>query len=100
LIAQNKEVMGVWYSIDSPDKVTNHPIKGEIEKVERLNGKTQITSNENGNPIKTVLDEPLIEFQFALDQGHILKACDFLEGLEMNSEIESNWKNLGDKAIE
>lgn len=40
VVAQNRLELCIWYSIDRPDKVNTIAIKGEVEGMERGNGKT------------------------------------------------------------
>jgi intraflagellar transport protein 172 len=42
VVAQNRNNLCVWYSIEEPDKVTMHQIKGDIESIERRDGKTEV----------------------------------------------------------
>jgi len=42
VVAQNRNNLCVWYSIDEADKVTMYPIKGDIESIERSEGKTEV----------------------------------------------------------
>jgi len=40
------------------------------------------------------LDEPLIEFGFAIESRDLEKAAAILDPLDMNPETEANWKTL------
>ena len=52
VVAQNRQNLNVWYSIDHPEKVTIYNIKGEVEGIERKNGKTEVlVSDNNGNNV-------------------------------------------------
>jgi intraflagellar transport protein 172 len=57
----------VWYSIDNPDKVTIYNIKGDVEQIERTNNKTEVIVNEVNSQVSYTLDEPMIEFGFAIE---------------------------------
>jgi len=46
------------------------------------------------------LDEPLIEFGFAIESNDLEKAAQILDPLEMNPETEANWKTLSKIALE
>jgi intraflagellar transport protein 172 len=46
VVAQSKGNLCIWYSIDSPTRVTLFPIKGDIEDIERANGKTEVIVDE------------------------------------------------------
>ena len=43
------------------------PIKGEIEDIERVGGKTEVVVDEGVNTVSYTLDEGLIEFGSALE---------------------------------
>jgi len=68
VVAQNRQNLNVWYSIDHPEKVTIYNIKGDVEGIERKNGKTEVlVSDSSGNAISSyTLNEALIDFGFAL----------------------------------
>lgn len=57
----------MWYSIDNPDKVTIYNIKGDVEQIERTNNKTEVIVNEVNSQVSYTLDEPMIEFGFAIE---------------------------------
>ena len=67
-MAQSHGNLCIWYSIDSPERVTMFPIKGEIEDIERSNGKTEVVVDEGVNTVSYTLDEGLIEFGTALEE--------------------------------
>jgi intraflagellar transport protein 172 len=62
VVAQNRQNLNVWYSIDNPEKVTIYNIKGDVESIERKNGKTEVlVSDSSGNAISSYnLNESLI----------------------------------------
>lgn len=41
-MAQNRSNLCVWYNIDCPERVTMVTIKGDIEEIERSDGKTEV----------------------------------------------------------
>ena len=45
-VAQNRNNLCVWYNIDCPERVTMVTIKGDIEDLERADGKTEVTDTE------------------------------------------------------
>jgi intraflagellar transport protein 172 len=54
VVAQNRQNLNVWYSIDNPEKVTIYNIKGDVEGIERKNGKTEVlVSDSSGNAISS-----------------------------------------------
>lgn len=90
----------MWYSIENPDKVTIYNIKGDVESIERNEGKTSVIVNEGSNPVPYSLDEALIEFGFAIESNDLEKATTILDPLEMNADTEANWKTLAKFALE
>ena len=46
VVAQNRGNLCVWYNINAPDKVSNFPIKGDIEEIEREAGRTAVLVDE------------------------------------------------------
>ncbi len=67
VVAQSRGNLCIWYSIDSPERATMFPIKGDIEDIERVNGRTEVVVDEGVNTVSYTLDEGLIEFGSALD---------------------------------
>ncbi|XP_069461553.1 intraflagellar transport protein 172 homolog isoform X2 [Ambystoma mexicanum] len=100
VVAQNRNSLCVWYNIDAPERVTMFPIKGDIVDLERSNGKTEVIVTEGVNTISYTLDEGLIEFGTAVDDGDYYRATAFLETLEMSLETEAMWKTLSKLALE
>lgn len=56
--------------------------------------------NEGSNVVPYNLDEPLIEFGFAIESNDFEKAANILDPLEMNPDTEANWKTLAKLALE
>ncbi|XP_074541957.1 intraflagellar transport protein 172 homolog [Halichoeres trimaculatus] len=100
VVAQNRGNLCIWYSIDSPESITMFPIKGDIVDLERADGKTDVIVTEGVNTVTYTLDEGLIEFGTAVDDGDYNRATAFLETLEMSSETEAMWKTLSKLALE
>jgi intraflagellar transport protein 172 len=88
VVAQSRGNLCIWYSIDSPSRVTLFPIKGEIEDIERAHGKTEVIVDEGVNTVSYTLDEGLIEFGSAVEEKEYDRAISLLESLEMTSETE------------
>jgi intraflagellar transport protein 172 len=42
VVAQNRDNLCVWYSIDAPERVTIFQIKGDVEDIERSGGRTEV----------------------------------------------------------
>lgn len=68
-------------------QVTTHQIKGEVYEIERLNGCTEVIVNEGYREASYVLDESLIRFGGALDDGEYSLAVSILEPLEVTPEV-------------
>ncbi|XP_033977130.1 intraflagellar transport protein 172 homolog [Trematomus bernacchii] len=100
VVAQNRGNLCVWYSIDSPESITMFPIKGDIVDLERVDGKTDVIVTEGVSTVTYTLDEGLIEFGTAIDDGDYDRATAFLETLEMSPETEAMWKTLSKLALE
>ncbi|KAM3602576.1 uncharacterized protein V6R79_006682 [Siganus canaliculatus] len=100
VVAQNRGNLCIWYSIDSPESITMFPIKGDIVDLERAEGKTEVIVTEAVNTVSYTLDEGLIEFGTAVDDGDYDRATAFLETLEMSAETEAMWRTLSRLALE
>lgn len=98
--------MCVWYSIANSDSITQIPIKGEIEEIQR-EGRTEVLFsiyykvivNEGNQYLSYGLDEGLIGFGIALEDKNLIGAVNVLEGLEINQETENMWKQLMDVCL-
>ena len=90
----------MWYSIDEPDKVTMYEVKGDVESIQRTEGKTEVIVDTGASTFSYELQEILIEFGAALEYKGLDKAVSILEPLDMTPEIEANWKTLAKLAVE
>ena len=99
VVAQSRGNLCIWYSIDSPERVTMFPIKGEVEDIERANGKTEVIVDEGVNTVSYTLDEGLIEFGTALEDKDYNRAISLLESLDLTPETEAMWKSLSSVAV-
>lgn len=100
LVAQNQNNLCVWYNIEAPERVTMFSIRGDVVGLERGGGKTEVMVTEGVTTVAYTLDEGLIEFGTAIDDGNYTRATAFLETLEMTPEIEAMWKTLSKLALE
>ncbi|XP_064625451.1 intraflagellar transport protein 172 homolog [Lineus longissimus] len=100
VVAQNRDNLCVWYNIDAPERVTMFPMKGEVVGIERNEGKTDVIVNEGVQTVSYTLDEGLIEFGTAIDDGDFARAVAFLETLEMSPETEAMWRTLSKLSLE
>ena len=93
-MAQNRNNMCVWYNIHAPDQVMLREIKGDIDGIERANGKTEVLVDETVNVSSYELVEELIDFGTAIDDRDYVKAMQILEGMEFNPQSEAMWQQL------
>ncbi|ORC89482.1 intraflagellar transport protein 172 [Trypanosoma theileri] len=100
VVAQNRVELCVWYSIDAPDRVAVVPIKGEVEGIERGNGKTEVIVDEGVNTVAYGLDEALIEFGTTMEDHDYNRACDLLDQIALTPETEAMWANLANLALQ
>jgi intraflagellar transport protein 172 len=100
VVAQNRGNLCVWYSIDAPERVTIFNIKGDVEDIERNNGRTEVVVDEGVNTVSYALDESLIEFGYAIEKRNYKQAVAILEALEMTPETEAMWTNLSNMALQ
>ncbi|CAD7965624.1 unnamed protein product [Amoebophrya sp. A120] len=101
VVAQNRNQLCVWYSIlENTDRVTVHEIKGDVEDIERSNGRTFVTVDEGVNTVEYELDEALINFGSCLHRKQYGKAVDILEELPLTPETEAMWRSLAKVAMD
>ena len=51
VVAQSRSNLCVWYHIDAPDRVTVVPIKGDVEEIERVPGRTEVSADQRMHPV-------------------------------------------------
>ncbi|XP_046396687.1 intraflagellar transport protein 172 homolog [Ischnura elegans] len=105
VVAQSRTSLCIWYAIDSPERVATVPINGEVIDVIRANGKTEVIVQEGGRQLGYALDEGLVEFGTAVEDGDVNRALAYLEGLDgigggTASEAEAMWRALATLALE
>lgn len=94
VVAQNRSNLCVWYNIHAPDQITIRPIKGDIEGIERADGRTDVVVEEGVNAYSYPLDESLIDFGTAIDDMNYVRAMDILDQLTLSPDVEAMWKQL------
>lgn len=99
VVAQNRSSLYVWYNIRAPDQATIYQIKGDVEEIERANGKTEVIVDEGMHTASYQLDESLIAFGTAVDDRNLTKAMSILEPLELTPETEAMWQQLSQEAL-
>jgi intraflagellar transport protein 172 len=77
-----------------------YPIKGDVESIERTDGKTEVLVDDGQNVVGYNLDEALIEFGAALEYHGLDRAVEILDPLELTLETEANWKTVAKLALE
>lgn len=100
IVAQNRGNLCIWYNVEAPERVTTFPIRGDVVDIERVEGRTEVQVDEGVNDATYSLDEHLIEFGTAVDDGNYVRAANFLETLEVTPESQAMWKTLADLALE
>jgi intraflagellar transport protein 172 len=94
VVAQNRGNLCVWYNIQAPDQVTLHAIKGDVEDIERVDGRTEVVVDEGISQAIYPLDEALIQFSTSMDDRDFTKAMDILSSLQLSPEAEAMWRQL------
>jgi len=107
VVAQSRGNLCIWYNVDAPDKVTTIPIQGEVEEIQRIDGVTEVRVDEGMNETTFKLDEALIGFGSAIEDGNLDEAMRVLEAQtrhnpsssgEMRAETEAMWRQLSEVA--
>ena len=100
VVAQNRSNLCIWYHIDTPERVTVVPIKGDVEEIERGGGSTQVVVDEGMNTVSYELNEALISFGSAMEDGDLQGAANMLERLPLSPETEAMWEQLSALALQ
>ncbi|MEW5300130.1 MAG: hypothetical protein WDW38_002966 [Sanguina aurantia] len=100
VVAQSRNNLCVWYSVNTPDRVTMVPIKGEVVDIERAAHRTEVIVDEGINTVSYALDESLIYFGAALEDQDFEHAAEILEPLELTPETEAQWMQLAELALQ
>jgi len=100
VVAQNRGQLCVWYSINAPDRVNLHDIKGDVEEIERSTGRTIVIVDEGVNTVEYELDEALINFGSCLERKQYGKAVSILEELPLTPETEAMWRSLAEVCMQ
>eukprot|EP00798_Chlamydomonas_sp_ICE-L_P014196 gene14196-20166_t len=106
VVAQSRQNLCVWYSINNPDRVSMFPIKGELTDIERNGDRTEVIVDEGINTVSYALDEQLIEalthirFASAMGEQNFAAAVRVLEPLELAPETEAQWMELSELALQ
>jgi intraflagellar transport protein 172 len=89
VVAQRGRQLCVWYNVaHAPEKVTTYEITGDIETIERVGmGKTEVLVDEGLTTASYLLDETLIAFGTAMDDGDLETACHALESVGSRAAV-------------
>ncbi|KAK4304617.1 hypothetical protein Pmani_022264 [Petrolisthes manimaculis] len=68
--------------------------------VERADGRTEVIVQDGVQELSYALDEGLIEFGTAIDDGDFLRAMNYLETLPLTAEAETMWRTLARLTLE
>eukprot|EP01006_Ploeotia_vitrea_P031095 TRINITY_DN63406_c0_g1_i1.p1 TRINITY_DN63406_c0_g1~~TRINITY_DN63406_c0_g1_i1.p1 ORF type:complete len:1553 (+),score=958.06 TRINITY_DN63406_c0_g1_i1:271-4659(+) len=100
-VAQNRQNLSVWYSIDHPDQITQVPIRGDVEEIVRSKGKTEVVVSEGIQQVMVPLDETLIAFGTAVDDQDLNRAMGILEQVADGSDTNTDgmWNRLSQLAL-
>ena len=99
VVAQSRDNMCVWYNIHTPDQVVTRKISGEIEAIERLNGKTEIIVDDGSNITTYDLSEGMIGFASAVENMDVKVAVGLLEKMEKSTQSNEMWNQLQEICI-
>jgi intraflagellar transport protein 172 len=99
VIAQTDSNLAVWYNIDLPEHVTIMSVRGDVYDVVREDGKTEVHTKEGATDHVYPLDEGLVEFGTALNDGDFGRAVTYLESLGDKPAAKAMWHNLANIAL-
>ena len=98
MVAQSGDTLCVWYDSDATERHTGIDIKGDVVDVVRDGGRTDVVVVEGGTRVAYTLDEAMIEFGTALDDGDLGRAVAFLE--QEPHGAAPLWRQLANVAVE
>ncbi|GAB5360467.1 hypothetical protein AAMO2058_000630500 [Amorphochlora amoebiformis] len=96
VVAQSRNMLYVWYRIEQTDQVVTEEIKGDVQEIERLEGRAQVVVEEGMDRVVYLLDEDLISFDTALHDMQLSTAMSVLERMDANKrakEAQTNKKS-------
>ena len=89
---------GGWHTAPRA-QVTTYPINGDVEEIERTDGRTEVLVDEGLTKVAYELDDSLIAFGAAIEDGDLERAVVILEPQPMKAETEAMWAQLRDLAL-
>lgn len=99
VVAQSLNNLCIWYNIDTPERITLVPIKGEVHDVIRADGRTEVVVQDGIHQLGYELDEGLVEFGTAIHDKDFGRAVTFLEAMGERPEADGMWCNLAEIAL-
>lgn len=99
VVAQTDTALAVWYNIDLPEHVTILQVRGDVVDVTREDGRTEVHTKEGASEHIYPLDEGLVEFGTALNDGDFGRAVTYLESLGDKPAAKAMWHNLANIAM-
>ncbi|RWS27118.1 Wimple/ift172-like protein, partial [Leptotrombidium deliense] len=98
IVAQSRDKLYVWYDISKPviHDISNGS-RNEAVGIIREGGLTRVVFNGDENDV--ILDEILLEFDTAIEDGDLYRAMSFLESCNMSAESDTMWRTLGSVAL-
>ena len=95
IVAQSPSLLHVWYHTGGgSDKVQTMDIRGDVlEVVKDSAGRTMVRIQDGNLVTELALDDQLIEFGTAIEDGDLVRALSYLERLEHQQNKSSNGNN-------
>ena len=104
IVAQSPSLLHVWYHAESSDKVHTVDIRGDVVDIVKDPGTGRtVVKIQDGNAVtETALDDQLIEFGTAVDDGDLVRALSYLERLDGSASGGSKglWATLARISLE
>lgn len=86
IVAQSPSLLHVWYHAESSDKVQTIDIRGEVLDIVKEAGGRTVVRVQDGNIVNEIaMDDQLIEFGTAIEDGDLVRALSYLERLDSHS---------------
>ena len=101
VVAQSPSLLHVWYHTGGgSDKVQTMDIRGDVlEIVKDSVGRTMVRIQDGNFVTEIALDDQLIEFGTAIEDGDLVRALSYLERLENQQSKSPNGINNNSKGL-
>jgi len=102
LVAQDQKNLYIWYHIEDFENHKIIQIKGDVEEVRRVPGKTEVLVEEFGETQIYLLDENMIVLFDSIENYDITGAINIIETINFESKAVGDvyWKSIARKALE